>query len=105
MRFKTGFLIGAAVGAWAARKAGGAVSGSGVAQSLGGDEAAEKLRALSGLAKERLSDIMEGPIGAVARERFTELIGASLGNKSEPSSSGQRKNGTSPIDTSARWPD
>jgi hypothetical protein len=102
VRFKTGFLIGAAVGAWAARKAGSAVSSSGVAQSLGGDEAAEKLRALSGLAKERLGDIMDGPLGAVARERFADLIGASIGNKAGSSSQG--KNG-SPIDASARWPD
>lgn len=99
MKFKTGFLLGAAAGAWAVSKAsqlqrGGSAPARG---SSGSDEAAEKIRALSGLARERVADLVDGPLGTMARDRIAELIGASLGGRSI------RGDGT--IDASARWPD
>ncbi len=110
MKFKTGFLLGAAAGAWAVNKAselrrGRRPSATKRSTTTGSDETAEKLRAISGLARERLSDLVEGPIGSMARERIADLIGASLSSNSRSSGSsvnGSSTNGT--IDTDARWP-
>ncbi|MHB8245563.1 MAG: hypothetical protein ACYDGN_09465 [Acidimicrobiales bacterium] len=101
MKFRTGFVVGAAVGAWAASKASGLqrgrrrppAKGSGVPAA---DEAAEKLRAFSGLARERLADIVEGPLGNMARERIAEVISSTL--------SGAKSSGNGTVDTTARWP-
>ena len=105
MKFKTAFVLGAAAGAWAVQKfsemqhrPAGAGAGGGTAA----DEATEKLRAVTGLARERLSDLVEGPLGNMARERIADLIGTSLGagkSSGRPTSS---DNGT--IDTTANWP-
>ncbi len=100
MRFKTGFVIGAAVGAWAARKAAGLAPG-GKQRPFAPEEASEKLRALSGLARERLSDLVEGPIGTMARERMTDLLGASL-SSATTERGGSRSAESRPIDVSGR---
>ncbi|MGH9129362.1 MAG: hypothetical protein ACRDY2_10475 [Acidimicrobiales bacterium] len=112
MKFKTGFLAGAAVGVWAANKAGqlqrlgigmksGGQKGSKGSQrtsSATADQAAEKVKALGDLAKERLSGLIEGPLGEVARERVADLIHSSL------SGGASSRSGEDPIDTKARWP-
>ena len=100
MKFRTGFLVGAAVGAWAVRKAAELQNGqSGFSRPASplGDEPAEKLKALSDIARERLSDLIEGPIGNLARDRIGELIGASLGS----GRSGSRES----VDVGGRWSD
>ncbi len=98
MKFKTGFLLGAAAGAWAVSKASQLQRGGSAARGVAGsEETAEKIRALSGLARERVADLVDGPFGTMARDRIAELIGASLGGRSG------RGNGT--IDTNAHWPD
>jgi hypothetical protein len=111
VKFKTGFFLGVAAGAWAANKASGLQrGGAGGAQKLwarsagaSSEEAADKLRALTDLARERLAEVMDGPIGNLARERLTDLIGTSLGGPPRgESSSTNGVNGS--IDTTARWP-
>lgn len=102
MKFKTGFVLGAAAGVWAARKAGELAGGPSKQLPFGSEEAGEKLRALSGLAKERLADIMDGPLGAKARDRVTELIGTSFGGSSSPSDRWRSASSEDPIDASAR---
>jgi hypothetical protein len=114
VKFRTGFVIGAAAGAWAVNKASQLQRGRRpvAAQASGtvaAEEAAEKLRALSGLARERLSDLVEGPIGNMARDRIADLIGASLNgngraNGSPANGSSGNGSGHGAIDTDARWP-
>ncbi|MHB1988708.1 MAG: hypothetical protein ACYCSF_12125 [Acidimicrobiales bacterium] len=113
MKFRTGFVMGVAAGAWAVNKASElrrsrrplASTGS---QGAAADEAAEKLRAFTGLAKERLSDLAEGPLGNIARERLADLIGSSLGGNASKSAGRLRNSGggddDGTIDTTARWP-
>ena len=99
MKFKTGFLVGAAAGLWAAKRAGvldsrkatSAVSAARAAGTGGVEQTAEKLRALSGLARERVIGMVDGPIGEMTRGRLADLLGASFGDGSD-----------SPIETSAR---
>ncbi len=116
-------MLGAAAGAWAVSKASelrkARRTGAGTASAA--DDAAERLRALSGLARERLAEVMEGPIGTVARERLADIIGSSIsgavrGSGSSAKSSSSRSssrngssnrdsvNGSATIDTAARWP-
>ncbi|MGO9558866.1 MAG: hypothetical protein ACLPQS_13155 [Acidimicrobiales bacterium] len=110
MKFKIGFLLGAAAGAWAVNKASEVQRGRRPAAAMGSttsgaDEAAEKLRAISGLARERLSDLVEGPIGSMARDRIADLIGTSLSSNIRSGASsvnGSSTNGA--IDTDTRWP-
>lgn len=111
MKFKTGFLIGAAAGAWAVKKAASLQPNRSQEKGAppGADEAAEKLRALSGLARERLSELIDGPLGTMARERVADLIGSSLGGvgntaESDRAWSGGAKREEATIDASARWP-
>ncbi len=61
-----GFLLGAVAGAWAASKATQLKQGSGEGPTrsldgLYGDDAAEKLRAITGLARERIFGLIESP--------------------------------------------
>jgi hypothetical protein len=115
VKFKTGFLLGAAAGAWAASKASelqkGRRPGSGAGPVT--EDAAERLRALTGLARERLAEVMEGPVGNAARERLADLIGSSISGAVRGSRSGSGAktagnrdsvNGSATIDTNARWP-
>jgi len=96
MRFKVGFAMGCAVGIWAASKAsqlqrvGAGPKRNGPAANGSRTEAvtADKVRAISDLARARLGDLLESPISGVARDRMTELIGASLSGAT----------------ASARWP-
>ena len=108
MKFKTGFLLGAAAGAWAVNKASelqrGRRPAAARSNSAAAEEASEKLRALSGLARERLSDLVEGPIGNMARDRIADLIGSSLSGGRSSSSVNPERNGNGTIDTDARWP-
>lgn len=108
MKFRTGFVLGVAAGAWAVNKASALQRGHRSSTTKGptSEETAEKLRAISGLAKERLSDLVEGPLGEMARDRLTALIGTSLGG-SAGSGNDRHSNGgggRSTIDTTARWP-
>jgi len=92
MRFKLGFVVGCAAGAWAAAKAAELRRGD---QSLGdsgswprvvgsraktvsAEVAAEKVRAVSDLARERVNGFMDSPLGGVARQRVTEIITTSI---------------------------
>ena len=92
MKFKVGFVMGCAAGYWAASKASQLQQvGAGPARSrpaANGARAeavsAEKVRAISDLAKARLGDLLESPMGGVARDRVTELIGASLSGAATP---------------------
>jgi hypothetical protein len=101
--------MGAAAGAWAVNKASELQRGRrGAPQKAwerpGGqaaEETAEKLRALTGLARERLSEVMEGPVGNIARERLADLISSSI-TGSRPGRTSA--NGSDTIDTTARWP-
>jgi len=87
MRFKVGFVMGCAVGYWAASKATQLHQlGAGPKRDNPKPAAAprvdavnaEKMRAISDLARARLGELLDSPISGVARERVTELIGASL---------------------------
>jgi hypothetical protein len=108
MKFKVGFLLGAAAGVWAANKASELQHGPGSARPATApppataDEAAEKLKALSGLARERITTIAGGPLGNLARERLTEAISSSLSGARSNGGS-RRRNGSDPIDTRGGW--
>ena len=102
MKFKTGFVLGAAAGVWAVRKAERLSGGAGKKRPFAPEEASDKLRALSGLAKERLTDLVEGPVGAMARERVTELIGTSLSGPTSGRRSGPTSRSGPAVDVSAR---
>lgn len=99
MRFKVGFVMGCAMGFMAAQKASQLQQlGNGprrarpkAAAGRGESINSEKVKAISDLARARLQDLLESPIGGVTRDRVTELIGASLG-------------ASRAIDTTARWP-
>ncbi|HLI45015.1 MAG TPA: hypothetical protein VKU92_11180 [Acidimicrobiales bacterium] len=117
MKFKTGFVLGAAAGAWAASKAAGlqrSRSTTAPRPTGLGDEAAEKLRALTGLARERLADIMDGPVAKVAgeraanlaRDRIVDLIGAGAAASMRPGSrsGASRSHLNGAIDANGRWP-
>jgi hypothetical protein len=96
MRFKTGFVVGCAAGAWAASKAASLrrvdysdnswprVVGS-RARAVSAEVAAEKVRAVSDLARERVNGFMDSQAGAVARQRMAELITTTLRQSSAPS--------------------
>jgi hypothetical protein len=100
MRFKAGFVVGCAVGAWAVAKA-SHVQRPGVAtgrrSSRDVDLTAEKVRAIGDLARERLTTFLDSPAGEAARERVTDLIGSSLAGVGAQS-------WHRPIDTSASSP-
>ena len=81
MRFKAGFVVGCAVGAWTVTKASQLQRlGVGTRRIPRRDfeVSAEKVRALGDLARERLTTFLDSPAGEATRERVTELIGASL---------------------------
>lgn len=104
MKFKVGFLLGAAAGAWLANKASDLQHGDGrpaTSPAVAADEAAAKLKALSGLARERLTDLIEGPIGTMARDRLTEAIGSSLSGARPGSSRTERSYRDDAIDAKA----
>jgi hypothetical protein len=89
MRFKIGFVVGCAAGAWAASKVAELrhvetpdnswprVVGS-RAKNLSAEVAADKVRAVSDLARERMNFLMDSQLGGVARQRVTEIITTTL---------------------------
>jgi hypothetical protein len=90
MRFKTGFLVGCAAGAWAASKASQLKQGDGTradwprvatsrAEHVNAEATAERVRVISDLARERFNDFLTTPLGAMARDRLAEAVGSSLG--------------------------
>ncbi len=107
MKFKIGFLLGAAAGAWVANKASELQHGPDARPSMSAgstaDDAADKLKALTGLARERFSGFIEGPIGNAARDRLTDVIGASLsGSRTSANVRGVRESrDEGPIDVKA----
>jgi hypothetical protein len=89
MRFKTGFFLGCAAGAWAASKASQLKGGgnaqvdwprvaSSRAEHLSAEVSAERVRALGDLARERLNGFLGSPLGEMARGRLTEIVSSSL---------------------------
>ncbi|MGH9292521.1 MAG: hypothetical protein ACRDZ6_07065 [Acidimicrobiales bacterium] len=83
MRFKLGFVIGCAAGAWAAGKAvklqRTAVPSASKPRGNGSaDITAEKVRAIGDLARERFGTFLDSPAGNAAMKRFTDLVGESL---------------------------
>jgi hypothetical protein len=108
MKFKVGFVLGAAAGAWIANRATELQRGPGAKPAVSpveaADEAAERLRAITNLARERLTTVMDGPVGNLARDRIADLIGASLSQSrdGEPSGRHSSRNRGS-IDTKASW--
>jgi hypothetical protein len=97
MKFRTGFVVGCAAGAWAAAKVAELrhvetrdsswprVVGS-RAKNVSAEVAADKVRAVSDLARERMNFLMESPIGGLARQRVTEILTTTL----RPSSGAER---------------
>jgi hypothetical protein len=102
MRFKTGFFLGCAAGAWAAAKASQLKRvdnaradwprvASSRAENVSAEVSAERLRTLSGLARERLSGFLESPLGGIARDRLTAIVGSSLGRDGRDSATEERR--------------
>jgi hypothetical protein len=90
MRFKTGFFLGCAAGAWAASKAAQLRHtdqsqsdwprvASSRADSVSAEATAERVRAIGDLARERFTGFLDGPIGGLARARMVEVLSASAG--------------------------
>lgn len=90
MRFKTGFFLGCAAGAWAASKASDLKRAdqpradwprvvSSRVESVNAEATAERVRAIGDLARERFSGFLGTPLGGVARARMTELVTSSIG--------------------------
>jgi hypothetical protein len=88
MRFKTGFFLGCAAGAWAASKASQLKEGvnaqvdwprvaSSRAEHLSAEISAERVRAFGDLARERLNGFLGSPLGELARDRLVDIVGAS----------------------------
>jgi hypothetical protein len=80
MRFGLGFAVGCAVGALVATKASQLhrLDAPHARTHRDVEVTAEKVRAIGDLARERFTTILDSPSGEAARERVTELIGASL---------------------------
>jgi hypothetical protein len=85
MRFKVGFFLGCAAGAWAASKASqlrrtepGRGDWPRVASSridaVNAEATAERVRAIGDLARERLTGFLDSPIGDAARARVAEML-------------------------------
>ena len=94
MRFKTGFLMGCVAGVWAASKASQLRRGDvqqadwprvvgSRAESVNAEAAAEKMRAIGDLARERINGLIDSPLGGVARQRATEILTSSLKRSAE----------------------
>jgi len=90
MRFKTGFFIGCAAGAWAASKASQLKHtgqpradwprvASSRAESVNAEATAERVRVLGDLAREHLNGLLDSPLGGIARARMAEMFGSSPG--------------------------
>jgi len=90
MRFKTGFFLGCAAGAWAVGKASHLkrsddteaewpTVASSRAEHMSAEATAERVRAFGDLAKERFNGFLESPIGGMARDRLADMVGSSLG--------------------------
>jgi hypothetical protein len=98
MRFKTGFFLGCAAGAWAASKASHLKRGDNVqadspswrAEHVSSDAGAERVRALGDLARERFNSLLDSPLGEMARDRLTEVVGSSTGRGNGRDSASQR---------------
>jgi len=102
MRFKTGFFLGCAAGAWVASKASQLTRGDkaqsewprAVSPRAGHENAevnAERGRALGDLARERLNGFLASPLGEMARDRLTGLVGSSSGRGNGGHPSGQHR--------------
>jgi hypothetical protein len=98
MRFKMGFFLGCAAGAWVASKASQLKQtdqpradwprvASSRAEMVNAEATAEKVRVLGDLARERFNGFLDSPLGAIARERIAEIRSSSVG----PSNGTQRR--------------
>jgi len=85
MRFKTGFVLGCAAGAWAVSKASQLRPGerdrdkaewprASGSRDEGFEAAAERVRAIGDLARERVSGLLDSPLGGIARARVAEVL-------------------------------
>jgi len=90
MRFKTGFVLGCAAGAWAASKTAQLRYAdrpkpdsprvvSSRAPSLSADATAERARALGEIARGRFTVFLESPLGGAARARVVEMLTSPAG--------------------------
>ncbi|MGA8680579.1 MAG: hypothetical protein ABSB54_02625 [Acidimicrobiales bacterium] len=90
MRFKVGFVLGCAAGAWAASKASQLKKSghpradwprvaSSRAEAVNAEATAERVRALGDLARDRFSGLLASPLGGLARARMGEMLSASSG--------------------------
>jgi hypothetical protein len=90
MRFKVGFFLGCAAGAWAASKASQLKQSdqpradwprvaSSRADAVASDATAERVRALGELARERVNGFLDSPLGGIARARMAEMLSSSSG--------------------------
>ncbi|HXY45571.1 MAG TPA: hypothetical protein VEH29_15395 [Acidimicrobiales bacterium] len=100
MRFKVGFLLGCAAGAWAASKASQLRRTDGPradwprvassrADAVNAEATAERVRALGDLARERFTGFLDSPLGGMARARVVEMLSSSAGH----GSSARRRSG------------
>jgi hypothetical protein len=109
MRFRAGFVVGCAVGGWAVVKV-VQLQRPGVAVHQNGSRSAaphpsvdltvEKVRALGDLARERLTSILDSPVGETAKQRVTDLIGASLAGVGALGGDDYAR----ALDTTTNWP-
>jgi hypothetical protein len=95
MRFKTGFVLGCAAGAWAASKAaqvrrGGRPgdesadwpqAGASWAQFETTESSSGRQRPLGDLARERLTVFLDSPLGDRARARVVEMLTTAPGRR------------------------
>jgi len=88
MRFKVGFFLGCAAGAWAASKASQLRHtdqpkadwprvASSRAESVNAEATVERVRAFGDLARGRFTGFIESPLGGFARARMVEMMSAS----------------------------
>jgi hypothetical protein len=106
MRFKTGFFLGCAAGAWAASKASELKQGdhsqadwprvaSSRAEGVTAEARADRVRALSELARERFNGLLDTPIGGIARDRLVEMVSSSRGRGNGSDSADQHRRSAS----------
>lgn len=102
MRFKTGFFLGCAAGAWAASKASELKRGdigqadwprvaSSRAEHVNAEAAADRVRALGDLARERFNGLLDTPLGGTARDRLVEMVNSSRGRSIDTDAADQHR--------------